>query len=388
MLFRTVPPVGYRISIKNALKAFFHGRDIKKEQFTNSTSMGFDSGSAALLFLLKYLREQNPSKTQIIVPVYTCYSIAAVVEYAKLGIVLCDMDPETLDFNYTELEHCINENTLGIISTHFFGRNIDNRKLEKIKNTHDVVIIEDAAQGGLSNDSLGKSSDFIVTSTGRGKPISTLGGGYLITRSDNPDAEYLIKVYEQLDDRTAYEELNVLLKIFVVNILLNPFLYTIPLSIPYYRIGETLYPESIPIKKITKFQQRLLAYEKGISLDNIRNKHAKYYNVNINSSCLQPGFSESNINNYKPMRYPVYLNIDADMLSEHDLKKMRKYGIVTMYPKPLSELKEIKSFCVNCESLYPGGEYLAKRLLTLPTHTLLKKKDIVNIISIVNRVVS
>jgi len=390
MYFRTIPPVGYRVSVKNALRAFFQRYNTNQKQLYNDIEMAFDSGSAALLFLLKSLKEQNPKKTQVIVPVYTCYSIAAVIEHAGLEIVLCDLNPDTLDFNYVELEGYINDKTLAMISTHFFGRKLDYNKLEQIKNATGVIIIEDAAQGGHSITSLGQSSDFIVTSTGRGKPVSTLGGGYLITNNNAPGIQLLLEKYKNLAERTLVEEVLVLAKILIVNILLNPYLYTIPFSIPYFRIGETIYPETIPIKKLTKFQQKLFMLENTDRLNSIRNKHIKYYyhKLKHNGSSLQPNLSYSELDSYTPMRYPVYLSLNIDTDQENTQNKMCKYGIVKMYPTLLSDLNQIKSFCLNFNKLFPGGNFIVKNLVTLPTHALLNKHDLEIIVNTTKRVVN
>lgn len=390
MYFRTIPPVGYRISIKNALRAIVQRNKTNQKQLDDGVEMAFDSGSAALLFLLENLKEQNPTKSQVIVPVYTCYSIAAVIEHAGLEIVLCDLNPDTLDFNYAELEECINKNTLAIISTHFFGRKLDYNQLEQIKNTTGAIIIEDAAQGGHSIASLGRSSDFIVTSTGRGKPVSTLGGGYLIAQNNTSIIQILLEKYNILADRTLVEEVLVLAKIFIVNILLNPYLYTIPFSMPYFRIGETIYPETIPVKKLTNFQQKLFMHENSDRLNSIRNKHVKYYyhNLKQQGSGLQPSLSCSEIDSYAPMRYPVYLSQNINTEHENTLDKMCKYGIVKMYPKLLSDLDQIKSFCFNFNKLFPGGNFIVKNLVTLPTHALLNKHDLEIIVNATKRVVN
>ena len=389
MNFRTIPPVGYRISVKNALKAFINRNTVDKHHTNNTVTIAFDSGSSALLFLLKLLKVKNPCKTQVVVPVYTCYSIAAVIEYAGLEVVLCDLDPDTLDFNYSDLEQCLNKNTLCIISTHFFGRRINNIKLAEIKNKNAITIIEDAAQGGYSIKNLDEFSDFIITSTGRGKPISTMGGGYLLTRSTNQYADLLLTEYEGLKDESILSDLIVLAKIFIVNILLNPYLYTIPSVIPYFRLGETVYPELMPIKKLTRFQQKLLSYEKTSNIFDNRHKAAVYYHGFIKKSlCKQPHSSQFDIDNYQPVRFPVYMNSDIDKLPIALLKKLSRYGIVSMYPKLLSELEPIKLFCSSYEKSFPGGEYLARRLVTLPTHTLLGKKDIENIVLSISKVAS
>jgi len=385
MKFRTIPPVGSRIPIKNIFKALVSHKRTEEENTQNPLSLAFDSGSAALLFLLRRLKENHPDKTQVIVPVYTCYSIAAVVEYAGLEIVLCDLDPSTLDFNYTELEDCVSDSTICIISTHFFGRKINLEKLADVKNRHDIVVIEDAAQGGYTTESLNTVSDYIVTSTGRGKPVSTMGGGYLITRQDNDNITLLLSDYSQLESPSKLAGFIIIIKIILVNILLNPYLYTIPFSIPFFRLGETIYPDSIKLTKLTLFQQKLLAYQNSINTSAKRNYHAVVYTKYVNNNCMNmPELTQAELNEYAPVRFPIYLNIGLNKLPAFIIKKLNKYGAVSMYPQLLSDLERVKLFSGSENKKYPGGKHIVNKLITLPTHALLKKQDLEEIRTLLN----
>src|SRR6185312_678452 len=61
------------------------------------------SGKAALTVILKALAASS-RRRRVIVPAYTCFSVPAAIVRAGLEVVLCDVEPETLDFNFTELE--------------------------------------------------------------------------------------------------------------------------------------------------------------------------------------------------------------------------------------------------------------------------------------------
>ena len=75
---------------------------------------------------------------------------------AGLDVVLCDVDPETLDFKFAELEGLLDENVLCVVSTHLFGRPADIRRVKQLCARKGIFVVEDAAQamGGQVGDRL------------------------------------------------------------------------------------------------------------------------------------------------------------------------------------------------------------------------------------------
>jgi dTDP-4-amino-4,6-dideoxygalactose transaminase len=55
------------------------------------------SGKAALFLILKGLSLLR-SRKKVLIPAYTCYSVPSAIVKSGLEIALCDVDPETLDF--------------------------------------------------------------------------------------------------------------------------------------------------------------------------------------------------------------------------------------------------------------------------------------------------
>src|SRR5688572_1426276 len=56
------------------------------------------SGTAALAVTLTALKALS-SRTEVVIPAYTCFSVPAAVLKAGLQPVLCDIDPSTFDFD-------------------------------------------------------------------------------------------------------------------------------------------------------------------------------------------------------------------------------------------------------------------------------------------------
>ena len=64
------------------------------------------SGRAGLTLILRALRRLS-DRRRVVVPGYTCFSVAAAVVKADLDVVPCDLELETLDFDYAQLERAI-----------------------------------------------------------------------------------------------------------------------------------------------------------------------------------------------------------------------------------------------------------------------------------------
>ena len=73
---------------------------------------------------------------------------------AGLEIVLCDIRPETLDYDYSQLKKLVDDDTLCILSTHLFGIPSDVAKIRSLIGDKKIFIVEDAAQamGGEFDD--------------------------------------------------------------------------------------------------------------------------------------------------------------------------------------------------------------------------------------------
>src|SRR5262249_13192015 len=68
------------------------------------------SGKAALTLALTALRSRS-TRTDVVIPAYTCVSVPAAVLKAGLRPVLCDVDPATFDFDEHLLEQLIGPTT-------------------------------------------------------------------------------------------------------------------------------------------------------------------------------------------------------------------------------------------------------------------------------------
>lgn len=84
---------------------------------------------------------------EVILPSFTFTSTANVVALYGAIPVFVDVDPHTLNIDPQEIEKAITPKTRVIMPVHYAGVSCDMERIMKIANTHNLWVVEDAAQG-------------------------------------------------------------------------------------------------------------------------------------------------------------------------------------------------------------------------------------------------
>lgn len=143
------------------------------------------SGSAALVIALTALHEEQPRRSRVVVPAFTCPLVANAVRQAGLELQLCDLRPGHYDMDPAALRAQCDERTLAIIPTHLAGRVADVDDALAVANNVGAYVVEDAAQAlGARRDgiSVGLAGDLGFFSLAAGKGLSIYEGGLLLAR--------------------------------------------------------------------------------------------------------------------------------------------------------------------------------------------------------------
>ncbi len=146
------------------------------------------SGRTAFYLLLTALRDlpHLAGRSEVVLPGYTCPSVAKVVLDAGLSLRLVDQEPQTLNFRPDALAAAVGEQTLAVILVHPFGLAVDVEPARQCAHAAGALLIEDVAQSlgaTQAGHALGTLGDVGLFSFGPGKPLS-LGGGGLLATSD------------------------------------------------------------------------------------------------------------------------------------------------------------------------------------------------------------
>jgi len=92
-----------------------------------------NSGRSLLSSLLEIFKQgDNDERNQVLIPGYTCYSVAASVARAGLKIRTYDLDPLSLEPDLDSVNKAAGEETLAIITQQSF-RYSDSRKQDSAK---------------------------------------------------------------------------------------------------------------------------------------------------------------------------------------------------------------------------------------------------------------
>lgn len=84
---------------------------------------------------------------EVIMPSYTFVSTANAFVLRGAIPVWCDIRPDTLNMDESKIESLITEKTKAIVPVHYAGVGCEMDTIMKIAKKHDLIVIEDAAQG-------------------------------------------------------------------------------------------------------------------------------------------------------------------------------------------------------------------------------------------------
>lgn len=128
---------------------------------------------------------------EVIVPVYTFTSTAAVVVHCGARPVLVDVDPVTFNVDPARIEAAITPRTRAIMVVDFAGLPAEHDAIQAIARAHQLPVIEDAAHAfpaTYRERTIGTIADITVFSFYATKALAT-GDGGMVTTDDPGYAE-------------------------------------------------------------------------------------------------------------------------------------------------------------------------------------------------------
>jgi dTDP-4-amino-4,6-dideoxygalactose transaminase len=376
---RTIPPAAAPVTVRDLFRGtsgLFHDGYLGKFEneirryFGSSFVFLTSSGKTALVLILQGLSSLRARK-KVLIPAYTCYSVPSAIVKSGLEIVLCDVNPDTLDFDYDQLERLVDDKTLCIVSTHLLGIPSDVERTRRICGEKGIFLLEDAAQAmGVENAGrkLGTLGDVGFFSLGRGKNISCGSGGIILTSSVEI-AESIRKFHSELNREPARKCARSVVEAFFMKVFLNPFLYWIPYGLPFLHIGETRFNSVFPEYRLSNFKAGLLRSwrERMEQYSRCRKLNGRYY-----KEAFALGKEKKIYSLDLPyLRFPVYAN-DPNGKSRA-CALYGNLGVSSMYPDSLNRIEPLREYFGRFEC--PGAERVASTLMTLPTHMIVRERD-------------
>jgi len=379
-IHRTIPPAAapiYWIDIWHGLLGiFFARRYIKRfeeelrEYLEAKYVFTVSSGKAALTLILQSLKSLSPDKEEVVIPAYTCFSVPSAIVQAGLKVTLCDIEISTFDFDYKLLPEAINENTLCVVPTHLFGIPADVDRVVRLCRDKGVYIVEDAAQalgGSYRGRKLGTYGDVGFFSLGRGKNITSVSGGIIVTNSKHI-ADAISKLYSNLEVPCINEDMIEILKMILMAIFIRPTLYWLPSGMPSLKLGETKFCKDFPIKRLSGMKAGLLLdwQDRLVQSNDARIRTATFFKKWLRIKAIR--------NVPIPyLRFPILMNNREERDNVYSLSQKKGLGVSLQYPTAVNEIAELSTTFGG--KSFPAAKELSERLLTIPTHHLLSERD-------------
>ena len=400
MALRSLAPAGAPIALVDLVRAatlMASGKDVSarlREEFTGRLGVRYCfltcTGRAGLTILLRGLARLAPERRDVIVPSYTCYSVAASVIKAGLRPQAVDICPETLDYDQDELRSADLGRALAVVATNLYGLPSDSGRLGRIAGGHGAFLVDDAAQAlgaTISGRPCGTWGDAGLFSLDKGKNVSAIDGGVLVAHEDRV-GRAIEREWSTLAASTASGAIEGCLKAIAYSVMLRPFLYGIPARIPQLGLGQTIFTTDftlqLPSRPLVALAEVMLRKQETFTRARV-----------ANATALLDGLRDaSGIRTIAPHpeAAPVYLRLPILARNEYTrhqtIQALRAAGIgaTGSYPAALADVPALKRYLAVPGRRASGGREVARRMVTLPTHPFVSPGDVERMIDVVMRV--
>jgi dTDP-4-amino-4,6-dideoxygalactose transaminase len=341
------------------------------------------SGRTALFLLLRrlWVAADHPGRQEVLMPAYTCPALVKVVLDLGLRARFVDISPHTLAFENDHLAAHIGEETLAVICVHPFGIPQPVQDIRALAHAAGAVVIEDAAQAmgaRLAGQPVGGMGDFGLFSLGPGKPLSTGGGGVLCT--DQTDhARLLERAWEDLSQPSRAASLWALVRLALFMLAFHPLGWWLATRAGLQRVGDHEASWGYALRPLTQSQAAVgLTLLGRLDAVNQQRRQNAYRLID-----RLGGLGFVHIPPPAATAEPIYLRLPTIISDEERRERLFRrlwgagLGVGRMYRQPLPDL-----FPQNSAETYPGASYVARHLLTLPTHHYVTEKDVERITQI------
>ncbi|MBU6391734.1 MAG: DegT/DnrJ/EryC1/StrS family aminotransferase [Planctomycetota bacterium] len=353
------------------------------KSYTNKKYCYFtNSGTTAFYVILKALRRIS-KKTEVVLPAYTAPSLILPIKKAELKPVLCDISLKTFNMDIQSMNKCINENTLCIVPVHMFGLPIDMESIVTISQ-QPLFVVENAASSlgtTIDNRPTGVFGDVGFYSFNRGKNLSTLSGGCIVT--DNGEiAEAIQREWLSLPRSGFASQLKIAARLIALALAVRPLFYTVFNDL-ISKFKYTALHTDFDSFSYTKFQAGI-----GCALFGHASKiFNKRYDHGMFLFDMLKGLKGISLPELLPHTVPVFnqfpILFDDETIKETCFKKINDTGIEStkLYPDPIHRVYDL-GYDLNNDP-FPNATYFSRRLLLIPTHPIIDIEKLSIIINII-----
>jgi len=392
---RTLPPAAAHIALRDIAAGFAamldgpgaldrFEREVR-EYFGVKHCFLVSSGQAAFTLILTALKTLFPSRDEVLIPAFTCFSVPSSIVRAGLRIRLCDVRPDCFDFDFAQLSTVSTDKVLAVVPTHLFGVPADVEGVGRLIHDPGVTVVEDAAQAmgeSVAARKLGTLGDVGFFSLGRGKALSCVEGGIILTNRDDI-ADALRGVVQRLPRYGLLSVSNLVLKSTALSILSHPRLFWLPRNLPFLKLGETIFDPHFPIMRMSAYQAGL-ARNWSVKLErlrNIRRRNVMRWLAALHVARIEGVYTHGGQALGLP-RLPVRIEDAQARRSLLRESASRGLGVMPVYPASVSAIPQLKGAFGS--AVFPAAERCVRELVTLPTHAFLTEDDVASLGKVVS----
>lgn len=333
-----------------------------------------NSATAALELILRVLGIGEGD--EVIVPAYTYTASASPVCHVGAKLVLIDVDKDSFEMDYSQLESKITSNTKAIIAVDIAGIVVDYDKIYEIvekskskftpkndiqKLYNRVLVLADAAHAigaSRNNKMAGNIADFTSFSFHAVKNLTTGEGGAATWRS-----------VEGLDDEALYKEFQLLslhgqTKDALHKNQIGAWEYDI--VAPLYKCNMTDIMASIGLAQLRRYADLL----------NIRHNIIKKYNEAFKDLPVKVLNHEDNTHRSSGHLYLVRIDGIDEKTRNEIIISLAKRGVSSnVHYKPLPILTAYKNLGFDIKD-YPNSYLQYQNEITLPLYSKLTNEEV------------
>ncbi|MBI2472114.1 MAG: DegT/DnrJ/EryC1/StrS family aminotransferase [Planctomycetes bacterium] len=380
-------PVSFLAILKGATSSFSQSISTFESVIKAHTNKKYcyftNSGTTAFYVILKALKTIL-KKTEVILPAYTAPSLILPIRKAGLKPVLCDISLKTFNMDIQSIERCINKNTLCIVPVHMFGLPMNMKDVMRTAQQHSLYVIEDAASSlgtTIHNRPTGVFGDVGFYSFNRGKNLSTLSGGCIVTDWEEM-AEVIKAECASLPAPGFVSKLKIAAKLIALALAVRPLFYTVFYDI-ISKLKYTTLHTDFDSFTYTKFQAGVgcALFEQASKILNKRYDHGMFlFDMLAQTKGIR-------LPELLPQTVPVFnqfpVLFDDENIKEICFEKINSSGIEStkLYPDPIHRVYDLGYDLEN--DPYPNATYFSRRLLLIPTHPMMNIEKLSVIVKII-----
>lgn len=376
MINGDLPPAGNRISLR------FSAENPLVDIFAGSLYW-VDSGTSALALALLDIKSNAPGcvRPQAIIPGYCCPDLISACIFAGVEPVALDISVDDPSFCFDTLSNYLsgNPNVIAVIAINFMGVAERITELQRLidQTGSQAVLIEDNAQWlpAISTD-VPLRSRYTTFSFGRGKPMSLLGGGLLVSQLPLQQ-----QVAAKIGVAPSPDRFKTFLKIVAYNTLLYPHLYFWINRNPLLRLGVTEYVSLSCIGAMDSVRLSLVDANYQCFSGRVNGLVDEYKN---NTAHLQRLGAINSPRAKNLLRFPLLCsNEDIKLILLRELRA-NGLGASAMYPSEIDHISGVGGL-VNVPSPLRNAQSFASRFMTLPLHSGVRESHRKRLVEIFKR---